>query len=172
MKPGATTWPPASITRGPSPGSPGPTATRRSPSTATSAGRAGSPVPSMTEPFVMSSDQVMRLRFDDRHRRHSIALPDAVHVLHAGDGASKHGVVAIEVGRGTVADVELAARGVGVLAPRHRDGPADVLLRVELGGDSVTRTAGAAAFWAPAPGDEGPDDPVGGEPPVGPPLRE
>src|SRR2546427_1758763 len=148
MKPGATTWPPASITRRASPRSPEPTATTRSPSTATSARRAGSPVPSMTEPFLMSSDQVMRLRFDDRHRRHSIALPDAVHVLHAGDGASKHGVVSIEMGRGAVADVELAARGVGVLAPRHRDGPAHVLLRVELGGDRVAGTAGAVALGA------------------------
>src|SRR2546430_923584 len=143
MKPGATTWPPASITRRASPRSPEPTATTRSPSTATSARRAGSPVPSMTEPFLMSSDQVMRLRFDDRHRRHSIALPDAVHVLHAGDGASKHGVVSVEVGRAAVADVELAARGVGVPAARHRDGAADELALVDLGVDRVARTAGA-----------------------------
>src|SRR5712691_10512241 len=141
MKPGATTWPPASITRRASPWSPEPTATTRSPSTATSARRAGAPVPSIREPFLMSSDQAMRyltrrgafpppdtppperlrrrsrrsnrgyfdtsLRFDNRHRRHSITLPDAVHVLHAGDGASKHGVVSVEVGRGAVADVEL-----------------------------------------------------------------
>src|SRR5256712_4870840 len=153
MKPGAAPWPPASITRRASPRSPEPTATTRSPSTATSARRAGSPVPSMTEPFLMSSDQVMRLRFDDRHRRHSIALPDAVHVLHAGDGASKHGVVSVEVGRGAVADVELAARGVGVLAPRHRDGPAHVLLRVELGGDRVAGTARALALGAARPRD-------------------
>src|SRR2546422_9935530 len=172
MKPGAATWPPASITRRASPRSPEPTATTRSPSTATSARRAGSPVPSMTEPFLMSSDQVMRLRFDDRHRRHSIALPDAVHVLHAGDGASKHGVVSVEVGRGAVADVELAARGVGVLAPRHRDGPADVLLRVELGGDIVPGTAGAVAFGAPALGDGVRDDAVEGGAVVEPLVRE
>src|SRR2546425_891315 len=109
MKPGATTWPPASITRRASPWSPEPTATTRSPSTATSARRAVAPVPSMTEPFLMSSDQIIpALRFDDRHRRHSITLPDAVHVLHAGDGASKDGVVSVEMGRGAVADVELA----------------------------------------------------------------
>src|SRR2546422_8030893 len=144
MKPGATTWPPASITRRASPWSPEPTATTRSPSTATSARRAGAPVPSMTEPFLMSSDQIIpALRFDDRHRRHSITLPDAVHVLHAGDGASKHGVVSVEMGRGAVADVELAARGVGVLAPRHCDAAAHVLLRVELGGDRVAGTARA-----------------------------
>src|SRR2546425_9944727 len=83
---------------------------------------------------------------------------------------SEHGVVAIEVGRGTVADVELAARGVGVLAPRHRDGPADVLLRVELGGGIVPRTAGARAFWAPARRDGGRDDPVEGEPVGEPPV--
>src|SRR5438128_2978507 len=147
MKPGATTWPPASITRRASPWSPEPTATTRSPSTATSARRAGAPVPSIREPFLMSSDQVMpALRFDDRHRRHSITLPDAVHVLHAGDGASKHGVVSVEMGRGAVADVELAARGVGVLAPRHCDAAAHVLLRVELGGDRVAGTAGAHAL--------------------------
>src|SRR2546425_12304706 len=85
---------------------------------------------------------------------------------------SEHGVVAIEVGRGTVADVELAARGVGVLAPRHRDGPADVLLRVELGGDIVPGTAGAVAFGAPALGDEVRDDAVEGEPVVEPLLGE
>src|SRR2546425_5048673 len=162
MKPGATTWPPAWITRRASPRSPEQTGTKRSHSTATSARRAGSPVPSMTEPFLMSSDQVMRLRFDDRHRRHSIALPDTVHVLHAGDGASKHGVVSVEVGRGAVADVELAARGVGVLAPRHRDGPAHVLLRVELGGDRVAGTAGALALGAAALDGGGRDDAVGG----------
>src|SRR2546422_5357011 len=172
MKPGAATWPPASITRRASPRSPEPTATTRSPSTATSARRAGSPVPSMTEPFLMSSDQVMRLRFDDRHRRHSIALPDAVHVLHAGDGASKHGVVSVEGGRGAVADVDLAARGVGVLAPRHRDGPAHVLLRVELGGDRVAGTAGAVAFGATALDDEVRDDAVEDEAVVEPPLGE
>src|SRR3989475_3523612 len=173
MKPGATTWPPASITRRASPWSPEPTATTRSPSTATSARRAGAPVPSMTEPFLMSSDQIIpALRFDDRHRRHSITLPDAVHVLHAGDGASKHGVVSVEMGRGAVADVELAARGVGVLAPRHRDAAAHVLLRVELGGDRVARTAGALAFGAAALDDEVRDDAVEGEPVVEPPLGE
>src|SRR2546422_8936231 len=173
MKPGATTWPPASITRRASPWSPEPTATTRSPSTATSARRAGAPVPSMTEPFLMSSDQIIpALRFDDRHRRHSITLPDAVHVLHAGDGASKHGVVSVEMGRGAVADVELAARGVGVLAPRHCDAAAHVLLRVELGGDRGAGTAGAVAFGAAALDDEVRDDAVEGEPVVEPPLGE
>src|SRR3989442_6421670 len=173
MKPGATTGPPASITRRASPWSPEPTATTRSPSTATSARRAGAPVPSMTEPFLMSSDQIIpALRFDDRHRRHSITLPDAVHVLHAGDGASKHGVVSVEMGRGAVADVELAARGVGVLAPRHCDAAAHVLLRVELGGDRVAGTAGAVAFGAAALDDEVRDDAVEGEPVVEPPPGE
>src|SRR2546430_2859672 len=146
MKPGAATGAPPSITRRASPGSAEPTATARWHSTATSARRAGAPVPSMTEPFLMSSDQIIpALRFDDRHRRHSITLPDAVHVLHAGDGASKDGVVSVEMGRGAVADVELAARGVGVLAPRHCDAAAHVLLRVELGGHRVARTAGGVA---------------------------
>src|SRR5881628_3167750 len=110
MKPGATTWPAASITRCASPRSPASTAATRSPSTATSARRAGPPVPSTTEPFRMSSDQVIdsprrglrlarpnhALSFEDPDRRHPVALLDAVHVLHAGDHVSEHGVVAVE----------------------------------------------------------------------------
>ncbi len=57
MKPGATTWPAASITRVASPARRGPIAAIRSPSSATSAGRAGAPLPSMTEPLRMRSDQ-------------------------------------------------------------------------------------------------------------------
>src|SRR2546430_17153969 len=172
MKPGATAWPAASITRGASPRSPGPTATTRSPSTATSARRAGAPVPSTTEPFRISSDQAMALRFDDRHRRHPIALPDPVHVLHAGDDVSEDGVVSVEVGRGAVADVELAARSVGGLAPRHRDGSPPVLLRGELGDDRVAGTTRAVALGAAALDDEVRDDTVEGQPVVEPLLRE
>src|SRR5256886_14783323 len=71
MKPGATTCPGASITRGASPRSPGSTAGTRSRSTATSARRAGPPVPSTTEPFRMSSDQVT----DSPRLRLRLALP-------------------------------------------------------------------------------------------------
>ena len=60
MKPGATAWPAASITRAAVPARPGPTATIRSPSTATSAGRAGAPLPSISEPFLTRSDQPTR----------------------------------------------------------------------------------------------------------------
>ena len=60
MKPGATTCPAASITRVASPASRGPMATIRSPSTATSAGRAGAPLPSISEPFRTRSDQANR----------------------------------------------------------------------------------------------------------------
>src|SRR5438445_139053 len=142
VKPGATTWPPASITRRASPWSPEPTATTRSPSTATSARRAGAPVPSMTEPFLMSSDQIIpALRFDDRHRRHSITLPDAVHVLHAGDGASEGGVLAVQARVVGEHDEDLAPRGVRVPAARHADDAADELALVELGLDRVARTA-------------------------------
>src|SRR2546427_7482020 len=149
MKPGATTWPPASITRRASPWSPEPTATTRSPSTATSARRAGAPVPSMTEPFLMSSDQIIpALRFDDRHRRHSITLPDAVHVLHAGDGASKHGVVSVEMGRGAGTAGEHAARGVGELAGRDCDAAEDELLRDEVGREHVTAAGRGRALVA------------------------
>src|SRR2546425_3561892 len=71
MKPGATTCPAASIPRGASPRSPGSTAATRSRSTATSARRAGPPVPSTTEPFRMSSDQVT----DSPRLRLRLALP-------------------------------------------------------------------------------------------------
>src|SRR5438034_3154521 len=112
------------------------------------------------------------LRFDDPHRRHPVALSDPVDVLHAGDDLPEDGVVTVEVGRGAIADVELAARGIGVLASRHRDGPAQVLLRVELGGDRVPGTAGAVAFGAAALDDEVRDDAVEGEPVVEPLLGE
>src|SRR5439155_26300061 len=64
------------------------------------------------------------------------------------------------------------ARGVGVLAPRHCDAAANVLLRVDLGGDRVAGTAGAVAFGAAALDDEVRDDAVEGEPVVEPPLGE
>jgi len=51
MKPGATIRPLASITRAASPPRCGSTAAMRSPSTATSAARAGAPLPSTTMPF-------------------------------------------------------------------------------------------------------------------------
>ena len=60
MNPGATTCPLASIVRVAAPSSRGATATIRSPSTATSAGRAGAPVPSISEPFRTRSDQATR----------------------------------------------------------------------------------------------------------------
>ena len=57
MNPGATTWPAASMTRAASPESFGATATIRSPSTATSAARAGAPEPSISDPFRTRRDQ-------------------------------------------------------------------------------------------------------------------
>src|SRR5688572_27328341 len=109
MKPGATTLPRASITRSAWPASAGPMATMRSPSTATSAARAGAPEPSMSEPPRMRSDQLTGSFLDDRHRLHPIALLDAVHVLHAARDLGKLRVVAVQVRRGPIADVELAA---------------------------------------------------------------
>src|SRR5262252_2656531 len=160
MKPGATVWPAASITRAASPVRPEPTATIRSPSMATSAARAGVPLPSIREPFLTRSDQAIRLFFGDRDRGHLVALLDAVDKLHARHDLAEHGVLAIEVRRIAVADVELAARRVRVLAARHRHGAAHVLLLVELGLDGVARAAGAVALRAAALHDEVGHDPV------------
>src|SRR4030095_14537215 len=132
MNPGATTLPVASITRAASPASDGAIAAMRSPSTATSARRAGAPVPSITAPPRTRSDQAIGSGFLDGDGLHLVALLDAVHVLHAGDDLAEHRVVAVEVRRAAVGDVELAARRVRVLAARHRHRAADVLLLVEL----------------------------------------
>src|SRR3989442_7383408 len=71
MKPAPTTGPAASIPRGGSPRSRGSTGATGSPPTATSARGAGPPVPSTTEPFRMSSDQVT----DSPRLRLRLALP-------------------------------------------------------------------------------------------------
>ena len=59
MKPGATTSAAASMTRSASPASPGATATIWSPATATSALPRAAPDPSITVPFLISSDHGM-----------------------------------------------------------------------------------------------------------------
>src|SRR6266540_2652096 len=97
MKPGATMRPRASMVREATPSRPGATATMRSPSTATSAATAGAPLPLTTVPFLISSDQAIRLllgqahgelaralrgRLDDLHRLHLVALLDLVHHVH------------------------------------------------------------------------------------------
>src|SRR5215510_1470304 len=148
MKPGATVWPAASITRAASPVRPWPTATIRSPSTATSAARAGAPLPSISEPFLTRSDQAIQLVFGDRDRGHLVTLLDAVDELHARHDLAEHGVLAVEVRGRAVADVELAAGRVGMLAACHRDGAAQVLLLVELRLDRVARAARAVVFRA------------------------
>src|ERR671931_134808 len=89
------------------------------PTTSTSARRAGAPDPSTTEPPRIRSDHAMALLLDDRHGLHPVALLDAVDVLHAAGDLAEDRVVAVEVRRRPVADVELAARRVGMLAPRH-----------------------------------------------------
>src|SRR5688572_4670866 len=150
MKPGATTLPRASMTRSAWPVSAGPTATMRSPSTAMSASRAGAPEPSMSEPPRMRRDQVIGSFLDDRHRLHLVALLDAVHVLHAARHLAEDGVAAVEVRRVAVADVELAARGIRVLAARHRHRAAHVLVLVELGGDGIAGAAGAVTLGVAA----------------------
>src|SRR5688572_22555515 len=148
MNPGVTISPLASITRSASPVSPGPTAAMRSPSTATSAARAGAPLPSTTVPFRIRSDQGMTLLvdLDDLHRLHLVADLDLVHQLHAGGHSPEDGVLAVEeVGRGQ-RDVELAARRVRGLGARHREHAADVLLLVELVLDRVAGAPGAVAL--------------------------
>src|SRR5678815_4567448 len=146
MKPGETILPAASITRSAWPLNAGPTAAMRSPSTATSAARAGPPAPSTTEPPRIRSDQATRSGLVDDDRLHPVALLDTVHVLHAGRHTAEHGVVVVEVGRGAVGDVELAARRVGMLAAGHRQAAAQMLLLVELRLDGVAGAAGALSL--------------------------
>src|SRR6266511_1850532 len=111
----------------------------QSPSTATSAATPGAPLPSTTVPPLMRSDQAMNLlgRLEDLDRLHLVALLDVVHDVHARGDLAEDGVLAVEEVGGGEGDVELAARGVGVLAARHGHHPAHVLLLVELGLDLV-----------------------------------
>src|SRR5512137_3193124 len=166
MKPGATIRPLASITRAASPARPGPTAAMRSPSTATSAARAGAPLPSTTVPFRIRSDQAMGLLggLDDLHRLHLVADLDLVHHLHAGGDPAEDRVLAVQEVRGGQRDVELAARRVGGLGAGHSHHPADVLLLIELVLDGVAGAAGAVALGVAALHDEVRLDPVEGHP--------
>src|SRR5262249_18005139 len=100
---------------------------------------------------------------DDGHRLHPVALLDAVDVLHAAHHLAEDGVVAVEVWRRAVGDVELAPRGVGMLAARHRQRAAHVLPLAELGLDRVARAAGAVALGIAALDDEVRHDAVEGE---------
>src|SRR5215831_16990534 len=120
MNPGVTINPVASITRAASPES-RPMAAIRSPSTATSAATPGAPLPSITVPPLMRSDQAIGLLgdVDDLHGLHLVALLDVVHDVHARGDLAEHRVLAVEEMRGGEGDVELAARGIGILAPRH-----------------------------------------------------
>src|SRR5215813_5601869 len=148
MNPGVTIRPVASITRLASPESPRPMAVIRSPSTATSAATPGAPLPSITVPPLMRSDQAIGLLgdVDDLHGLHLVALLDVVHNVHARDDLAEDGVLAVEEVRGGEGDVELAPRGIGILAPGHGDHPAIVLLLVELRLDLVTRPPRAVAL--------------------------
>src|SRR5215510_14374479 len=148
MNPGVTISPVASITRDASPLSPRPTAAIRSPSTATSAATPGAPLPSITVPPLMRSDQAIGLLgdVDDLHGLHLVALLDAVHDVHARGDLAEDGVLAVEKMRGSEGDVELAPCGVGILAACHGHHPTIVLLLVELGLDLVARPARAVAL--------------------------
>src|SRR5215813_6505099 len=148
MNPGVTIRPVASITREASPRSPRPTAAMRSPSTATSAATPGAPLPSITVPPLMRSDQAIGLLgdLDDLHGLHLVALLDVVHDVHARDDLAEDSVLAVEEVRGSEGDVELAPRGVGILAPRHGHHAAVVLLLVELRLHLVAGAARAVAL--------------------------
>src|SRR5207247_1995842 len=90
----------------------------------------------------------------DGDRRHLVALPDAVHVLHAARDLAEDRVAVVEVRLRAVGDVELRARGVRVLAAGHGERAAHVLVRVELGRNGVARAPGAGALRAAALHDE------------------
>src|SRR6266702_701175 len=125
MKPGATISPLASMVRAAWPVRAGPTAAIRSPSSATSAATPGAPLPSTTVPFLIRTDQaIYLLRVDDLDRLHLVALLDAVHDVHPRDDLAEHRVLAVQEVRGGQRDIELAARRIGVLAPRNgKPGP-------------------------------------------------
>src|SRR4026207_180066 len=131
MKPGATMSPVASMTCAASPDRPGPTAAMRSPSSATSAARAGPPLPSTTVPFRVRSARAMPLLsgLHDLHRLHLVADTDLVDHLHAGRHLAEDGVLAVEEVRGRQRDVAMAARpgrGLGG-GPRDRAAGGGVL---------------------------------------------
>src|SRR5260221_2747022 len=78
--------------------------------------------------------------------RRRLALLDRVDVFHARGDLAPDRVFAVEEGRRREADEELAVGAVGVVGARHRDGAADVLLLAELGGQLLSRAAGAGAL--------------------------
>src|ERR1700675_2871191 len=168
MKPGATIRPLASMVRSPWPARLGAIAAMRSPPSATSAATPGAPLPSTTVPCLIRSDHAMDLLrcVHDRDGLHLVALLDVVHDVHAGDDLAEHGVLAVEEVRRGEHDVELAAGGVGVVAPRHGDGAAVVLVLVELGLDLVPGAARAVALRIAALHDEVGLDAVKGQPVV------
>src|SRR3990172_4881973 len=122
---------------------------------------------SVTAPAI-NSDHTMDLlrRVHDRDGFHLVALLDVVHDVHARDDLAEHGVLAVEEVRRGERDVELAAGGVGVVAPRHGDGAAVVLVLVELGLDLVAGAARAVALGVAALDDEAGLDAVEGQPVV------
>src|SRR5437867_60049 len=85
---------------------------------------------------------------------------------------AEHRVLAVEVRRRPVADVELTARRVRVLAARHRHRPPQVLVLVELRLDGVAGPARAVPLGAATLYHEVGDDPVEVEPVVEALLRE
>src|SRR6185369_4085221 len=82
----------------------------------------------------------------DLHRLHLVADPDLVDHVHAGGDDAEDRVLAVEEVGGGEHDVELAPRGIGVIAPRHGHRAADVLLLVELRLDLVAGPAHAIAL--------------------------
>src|SRR5262249_38154840 len=83
-----------------------------------------------------------RLGFDDLHRLHLVALLDLVHDVHPGDDFPEDRVLPVQKMGRRQRDVELAPRGIGVVAPRHAHAAADVRLFVDPGLALVARPAG------------------------------
>src|SRR5687768_11250282 len=69
---------------------------------------------------------------DDSYGLHAVTRPDAVHHVHPAGDAAEDRIFAVEKVGVAESDVELAARGVGMLAARHGHRTAIVLLLVEL----------------------------------------
>src|SRR6516162_4157837 len=79
----------------------------------------------------------------DLDRLHAGADLDAVDDLHAADHPTERGVLPVEMAGGPEHDVELAARRVGIVPPRHAEDTALELPAVELRVDRVARPARA-----------------------------
>src|SRR5262245_50110471 len=89
---------------------------------------------------------------DDGDGLDAVAHLDAVDHLHALGDLAEHRVLAVQEVGGLAGDVELAARGVGIVGAGHGDHSPHVLLLVEL---RLDRVAGPARAQPPIAGLQG-----------------